>query len=79
VAIEDYVGGSGPPRGRVARRRAATNRSSESMVSMSRMRGAYGCAPLAALHGPEHPARAEVTPPAAKVLTAVLDKLVPDG
>jgi Low molecular weight phosphotyrosine protein phosphatase len=24
--------------------------SSESMVSMSRMRGAYGCAPLAALH-----------------------------
>jgi hypothetical protein len=31
-------------------RRAATNRSSESMVSMSRMRGAYGCALLAALH-----------------------------
>ena len=31
--------GSGPPRSRAARRRAATNRSSESMVSMSRMRG----------------------------------------
>ena len=34
------IDGSGPPRSRAARRKAATNRSSESMVSMSRMRGA---------------------------------------
>jgi hypothetical protein len=31
------INGSGPPRTRAARRRAATNRSSESMVSASRM------------------------------------------
>jgi hypothetical protein len=31
------IDGSGPPRSRAARRRAATNRSSESMVSVSRM------------------------------------------
>ena len=34
------IDGSGPPRSRAARRRAATNRSSESMISMSRMGGA---------------------------------------
>jgi hypothetical protein len=33
-----------------AQRRAATNRSSESMVSMSRMRGGYGRAVLLTLH-----------------------------
>jgi hypothetical protein len=31
------IDSSGPPRSRAARRRAATNRSSESMVSVSRM------------------------------------------
>jgi hypothetical protein len=34
------VDGSGPPHSRAARRRAATNRSSEFMTSMSRIRGA---------------------------------------
>jgi hypothetical protein len=34
------IDGSGPPRLRAAWRSAATNHSSESMVSMSRMRGA---------------------------------------
>jgi hypothetical protein len=40
--IATAIDGSGPPRSRAARRSAATNRSSESMVSMSRIRGAYG-------------------------------------
>jgi hypothetical protein len=35
------IDGSGPPRSRAARRRAVINRSSEPMVSMSRMRGVY--------------------------------------
>jgi hypothetical protein len=42
--------GTGPPRSRAARRRAVTNRSSESMVSMSRTSGAYAARLLRALH-----------------------------
>ena len=37
--IRRVYDGSGPPRSRAARRSVTTNRSSESMVSMSRMRG----------------------------------------
>jgi hypothetical protein len=44
------IDGSGPPRSQAAWRSNITKRSSESMVSMSRMRGSYGRAPLAALH-----------------------------
>jgi hypothetical protein len=36
------IDGSGPPRSRAARRNAATNCNSASMVSMSRTRGGYG-------------------------------------
>jgi len=42
------IDGSGPPRSRAARRRAASNRSSESMIWMSRMRGEGMCEPAAA-------------------------------
>jgi hypothetical protein len=44
------IDGSGPLRSRAARRRAATNRSSESMVSISRTRGAYVRTRPASLH-----------------------------
>jgi hypothetical protein len=65
-SIQTGLGRSGsgrrPSSSRTIWRIARSSRSSESMVSMSRTRGAWIRAAPIALRGPEHPARAEVTP-----------------